>query len=166
MATDNSILMVGLYDTPMSKRALEHNMRLMDVLSDLVDVVSINGPALQASVDNLPQINQAIDLVLSANQRMRDRITANGEKLEGLVERILMVDLRAQEKAYLQHLSALEGVIKSSSNSSEGGGYKVKNKNSGKDKSGGWFSNPKKGGCHRCGSPHLVRSWPRAVVAA
>ena len=77
--------------------------------------------------NNLPQMNKAVALVLS----LRDRIAADEEKhliaktsdpcwkfvsnlegLEGQVGRISVVNLRAQEKAFLSHLAAMEAVSK------------------------------------------------------
>ena len=132
LASDNSLLLqekrerdigvyVILYSNPMSKCAVEHNMRLQDIINDLVEAVTFNDQVVQASSNNIPQVNQALGLVLSGVQRLRDRIMAdrenhriamtselgwqhvsNLEGLEGQVGCISMVDLRAKEKAYLK----------------------------------------------------------------
>ena len=64
----------------MSKRAIEHNMRLADVLTDLVASLSFGGQVLQATSTNHVQVNGAISLVLSAVQVLRDRLAAEEEK--------------------------------------------------------------------------------------
>ena len=90
LSTDNHLLKkakrerdisteVALYSNPMSKRAVEHNMRLADVLTDLVASLSFGGHVLQASSTNYVQVNGAISLVLSAVQVLRDRLAADSE---------------------------------------------------------------------------------------
>ena len=63
---------VALYSNPMSKRAVEHNMRLADVLTDLVASLSFGGHVLQATSSNHVQFNGVISLVLSTVQVLRD----------------------------------------------------------------------------------------------
>ena len=121
---DNSLLLkakrerdiseqVTLYSNPISKRVVEHSMRMQDHLMDLVYCVTFGVQVLVATPNNLPQVNLAFSLVLSPIQQMRDRIKGDEEKhqiaktsdlgwklvsnLEGQVGRISMVDLRTQE---------------------------------------------------------------------
>ena len=129
----------ALYSNPMSKRTIEHNMRLADIVADLVDAVSFGGAIINATVHNLPQVNRAISLMLSGIQCLRDRIAADEEKhliakhsdlgwklvsnmegLEGQVGRISMINLRAQESAFLKHQQAMDSVSKSGSGASGG----------------------------------------------
>jgi hypothetical protein len=49
-------------------------------LYDLVKSISTNGQVVLATHNNIPQVNRAFTLVLSAVQKMRDRITADEEK--------------------------------------------------------------------------------------
>jgi hypothetical protein len=120
---------VPLYSNPMSKRAIEHNMRLSDTLSELVSALSFGGTVLQASSTNHDQVNAAITLVLSAVQTFRDQLAADGEKhliarvsnygwklvssmegLDGKVGPISMTQLRFQEKAFLAHQQAVDSL--------------------------------------------------------
>ena len=133
---------VALYTNPMSKRAVEHNMRMSDVLSDLVASLSCGGQVLMASSTNMVQVNGAISLVLSAVQVLHDRLAADGEKhliartsdygwklvssmegLEGQVGRISMTASRSQEKAYLAHQAAVDSVNKPSYSGGGGGKF-------------------------------------------
>ena len=60
LSVDNSLLFkakserdisvqIGLYSNPMSKRAIEHNMRLGDVITDMVASLTFGGQVLQAT---------------------------------------------------------------------------------------------------------------------
>jgi hypothetical protein len=91
LSVDNSLLkkakrerdidvQMALYSNPMSKRAIEHDMRLADVVTDMVDSLSYCGQVLQATPLNCVQVNTAIGLVLSAAQTLRDRLAADEEK--------------------------------------------------------------------------------------
>jgi hypothetical protein len=40
---------VSLYSNPISKRAVEHNMGLQDIITDLVEAITFNGQVVQAS---------------------------------------------------------------------------------------------------------------------
>jgi hypothetical protein len=76
LSTDNCLLKkakrecdisaeVALYSNPMSKRAIEHIMRLSDLLSDVVSSLSFGGTVLQATSTNYDQVNGAISSVLT-----------------------------------------------------------------------------------------------------
>ncbi len=88
----------------------------------------MDGAVLQADVNNLPQVNNAIKLVLQAVQDMKGRCETNRtkhlvarvskfgwafvssvEECKGRVGHLDMSTLRAQEKAYLQHKMAVGG---------------------------------------------------------
>ena len=58
-------LQVALYTNPMSKRAVEHNMCLAEIVTDLVDAISFGGRLIHATASNLPQMNRAVSLLLS-----------------------------------------------------------------------------------------------------
>ena len=137
----------------MSKRAIEHNMPLTDILADLVDAVSFGGHAINATASNLPQVNRAVSLVSSGIQSLRDRIAADEEKhliakhsdlgwklvsnlegLEGQVGRISMINLRAQESAFLKHQLAMDSVSKSGAVGDGGAGGKNQNDSNNKGK--------------------------------
>ena len=45
-------IQVTLYSNPMSKRAIEHDMRLSDIVADLVDAVIFGGAIINATVHN------------------------------------------------------------------------------------------------------------------
>ena len=51
---------VALYTNTMSKGAVEHNMRLADIVTDLVDTLSFGGKVIHAKANNLPQMNKAV----------------------------------------------------------------------------------------------------------
>ena len=76
---DNSLLLkakrerdiseqVTLYSNPISKRVVEHNMRMQDHLMDSVHCVTFGVQVLVATPNNLPQVNLAFSLVLSPIQ--------------------------------------------------------------------------------------------------
>ena len=71
---------VALYSNPISKRAEEHNIRMQHILSDFVNSITFSGQVVLATPNNIPQVNRAFSLVLSAVQKIRDRITADEEK--------------------------------------------------------------------------------------
>ena len=56
---------MALYSNPMSKRAVKHNMRMQDHLTDLVDCLTFVGQVLVATPNNLPQGNMASSSVKS-----------------------------------------------------------------------------------------------------
>ena len=83
---------------------------------------------MQADASNLPQVNNAIGLVLQAVQDMKARCMTNRtkhlvarvskygwsfvssvEECEGRVGHLDMATLRSQEKAYIQHKQAVGG---------------------------------------------------------
>ena len=68
---------VALYTNPMSKHAVEHNIHLADIVTDLVDAISFGGQVIHATASNLPQMNKAVVLLLSAVQSLRISIAAN-----------------------------------------------------------------------------------------
>ena len=57
----------------MSKRSVEFTMRLDDSLDDISAAFSVEGAVLQADASNLPQVNNAIQLVMQAVQDMKAR---------------------------------------------------------------------------------------------
>ena len=73
-------MQVELYANPMSKRAVELNMRLAGIVTDLVDAISFGGHVIHATASSLPQMNRAVSLVLTAVQSLRDRIGVDEEK--------------------------------------------------------------------------------------
>ena len=119
---------VAGFANPMSKRAVEFTLRLDDSLDDVASALSVDGVALQADVNNLPQVNNAIKLVLQAVSDMKGRcettrtkhlvarvskfgwaFVSSVEECEGRVGHLDMSTLRAQEKAYLAHKLAVGG---------------------------------------------------------
>ena len=113
---------VNGFSNPMSKRAVEFTLRLDDSLDDVAAALSVGDVPLQASPDNLLQVNAAIQLVLQAVGDMKARTEATRTKhmvakisrfgwsfvssiedCEGKVGHIDVSTLRAQEKAYLAH---------------------------------------------------------------
>jgi hypothetical protein len=119
----------------MSKRSVEHNLRLLDCVEDFQNFLMVDGAAVEVTASNFQQVSQAprsLKLVLDMTQRMKDRIHANSDKhmvaknsplgwkmvsvledLEGSLGRISMVDLRAQETSYMKHLAAMDTATKS-----------------------------------------------------
>ena len=119
---------VAGFGNPMSKRSVEFTMRLDDSLDDISAAFSVDGAVLQADATNLPQVNNAIQLVLQAVQDMKARCETNRtkhlvarvskygwsfvssvEECEGRVGHLDMATLRSQEKAYIQHKQAVGG---------------------------------------------------------
>ena len=145
---------VSLYPNPMSKRAIEHDMRLGDSVENIVQSLVFGNTIIQANPSNCDQINHIIGLILSSVQELRDRISADRSKhliaktsslgwrfvsslesLEGQVGHISMAQLRSQEKAFLAHELALSSLPKSGSGAGGGGGGgKGGNKNNNKNK--------------------------------
>ena len=58
-------MQVALYTNRMSKCAVEHNMRLADIVTDLVNAISSGGQVIHATASNLPQMKKTVALVLS-----------------------------------------------------------------------------------------------------
>ena len=117
---------VASFTNPMSKRSVEFTMRLDDSLDDISAALSMEGVALTADAANLPQVNNAIQLVLQSVQEMKARcetartkhmvakvsrygwaFVSSVEECEGRVGHLDMTTLRSQEKAYLQHKLAV-----------------------------------------------------------
>jgi hypothetical protein len=59
---------------------IDHDMRLADIVTDMVDSLFFNGQVLQATPLNCEQLNIAISFVFSTAQAMRDRLAAGEEK--------------------------------------------------------------------------------------
>jgi hypothetical protein len=132
---------VGLYSNPMSKRSVEHDMRLSDSVESIVSAMVHGNTVVQATPHNYAEINQIFDLILSSVQELRDRIASDRSKhliaktsslgwkfvsslelLEGKVGHLSMVQLRNQEKAYLAQELAVSSMGKSGSGAAADGG--------------------------------------------
>ena len=116
---------------PMSRRAIEHNLRLLECVTNIKKCLTINGNVLVASTFNLEMVNRAIVLVISSVQEIEDRVKSDHSKhlvaqksvfgwrfvsgLEDLEKKcghIDMVTLRSQEKAFAAHQAAVGGTSK------------------------------------------------------
>ena len=71
---------VSAHTNPMSKRLVEHDLRLLDCLDDLQGFLTVDGAAVEVTTSNQVQVSQAIKLVPDMSQRMKDRIHANSDK--------------------------------------------------------------------------------------
>ena len=119
---------VKLLSNPMSKRSVDHDLRLLDCVKNVKRVLMVNGGVLVATSANLDVVNRSLGLVLSAIQEVEDRCVADKakhlvahkshygwkfvsslESLEKKVGGIEISTLRAQEKAYATHLCAVGG---------------------------------------------------------
>jgi hypothetical protein len=116
---------------PMSKRAVEHDLRLLECTTNIKKCFTIGGSILVANTHNLELVNRAIKLVFSSVQEIEDRLKADHSKhlvaqksvlgwrfvsgledLEKKVGHIDMVTLRSQEKAFAAHQAAVGGTSK------------------------------------------------------
>jgi hypothetical protein len=116
---------------PMSRRAIEHNLRLLECVTNIKKCLTINGNVLVVSTFNLEMVNRAIVLVISSVQEIEDRVKSDHSKylvaqksvfgwrfvsgLEDLEKKcghIDMVTLRSQEKAFAAHQAAVGGTSK------------------------------------------------------
>ena len=119
---------VKLLSNPMSKRAVDHDLRLLDCVKNVKRVLMVGSGVLVANSTNLDVVNRSLGLVLSAIQEVEDRCSADKakhlvahkshygwkfvsslESLEKKVGGIEISTLRAQEKAYATHLCAVGG---------------------------------------------------------
>jgi hypothetical protein len=71
---------VGLHTNPMSKRSVEHDMRLSDSVESIVSVMVYGNTVVQATPHNCAEINKIFTLILSAVQELRDRIAFDRSK--------------------------------------------------------------------------------------
>jgi hypothetical protein len=55
---------VGTQTNPMSKRAIEHDLRLLDCLEDIRSYLMVDGVPVLVTLHNMDFVNQAIGLVL------------------------------------------------------------------------------------------------------
>jgi hypothetical protein len=120
---------------PMSKRSIEHDLRILECTNNIKACLSINGSVLVAGPFNLDVVNRALLLVMSSVQEIEDRVKADhskhlvaqesnfgwkfvqsAEDLEKKVGYIDMVSLRCQEKAFAAHQAAVGGSSKWSDN--------------------------------------------------
>ena len=62
---------MAIYSNPMSKRAIKHNVRMQDHLTDMVDCVTCGGQVWVATPNNPPQVNMAFSRILSAIQQKK-----------------------------------------------------------------------------------------------
>ena len=96
-------MQVELYAKPMSKRAVELNMRLAGIVTDLVDAISFGGQVIHATASNLHQMNCAVSLrdriaadkekhLIAKHSDSSWRLVSNLEGLEGQVGRISMIN--------------------------------------------------------------------------
>ena len=112
---------VVTHTNPMSKRAIEHDLRLLDCLEDIRSFLMVDGSPVVVTPYNYKQVTQAIVLVLAMTETMKVKINKNSDKhtiarisqlgwklvsgiedLEGSLGGISMVDLRAQETSYIK----------------------------------------------------------------
>jgi hypothetical protein len=123
---------VGTHTNPMSKRAIEHDLRLLDCLEDIRTYLIVDGSPVVVTPYNSDQVSQAIVLVLAMTETMKTKINANSDKhtiarisqlgwklvsgieeLEGDLGGISMVDLRAKETSHMKHIAAVATTTKS-----------------------------------------------------
>ena len=116
---------------PMSRRSIEHDLRLLECVTNIKKCLTIGGNILVASNFNLDLVNRAIMLVFSSVQEIEDRVKSDHSKhlvaqksvfgwkfvsgLEDLEKKcghIDMVTLRSQEKAFAAHQAAVGGTSK------------------------------------------------------
>ena len=126
---------VKLLINPMAKRAVDHDLRLLDCVANIKRVLMVGSSVMVATVSNLDNVNRSLGLVLSAIQEVEDRCTLDKakhlvaqkssygwkfvsslESLEKKVGGIEISTLRAQEKAYATHVAAVGGDSKWSDN--------------------------------------------------
>ena len=119
---------VKLLTNPMSKRVVDHDLRLLDCVANVKKVLMNGSSILVATSSNLEAVNRALVLVLSAVQEVEDRCKSDHAKhlvahkssygwifvssLEALEKKVGHIDvstLRAQEKAYATHVAAVGG---------------------------------------------------------
>jgi hypothetical protein len=142
LAMDNQVLfqakqerevaaIVAQFSNPMSKRSVEHNMRLGHTVEELVTAITPHSQLIIAHAGNLDQVNSVLQIVGSSAQLLRDRLSCDSEKhliaktsslgwklvqslegLEGSLGKISMSAIHTQEKAYLSHQQALSSVAK------------------------------------------------------
>ena len=119
---------VKVLSNPMSKRAVDHDLRLLDCVSNIKKVLMVGPNLLVATAFNFETINRSLALVLSAVQEVEDRCKSDHAKhlvthkstfgwkfvssleaLEKKVRHIEVSTLRAQDKAYATHVAAMGG---------------------------------------------------------
>ena len=156
---------VGAQTNPMSRRAVEHDLRLLDCLEDIRSYLLVDGVPVVVTLLNMKLVTQAIGLVLAMTESMKSKISANSDKhtiarisalgwklvsgieeLEGDLSGISMVDLRSKETAYMKHLAAVALTTKPVGSAAAQGASRWK-KNKGKAKKpGGGGQNRGSGG--------------------
>ena len=116
---------------PMSRRSIEHDLRLLECVTNIKKCLTVGGNILLANNFNLELVNRAIMLVFSSIQEIEDRVKADHSKhlvaqksvfgwkfvssLEDLEKKcghIHLVTLRSQEKAFAAHQAAVGGTSK------------------------------------------------------
>ena len=65
---------------PMSKRSIEHDLRVLECTNNIKNCLSINGNVLVAGPFNLDVVNRALLLVMSSVQEIEDRVKELGVK--------------------------------------------------------------------------------------
>ena len=65
---------------PMSKRAVDHDLRLLDCVKNIKRVLMVGSGVLVATSANLDAVNRSLGLVLSAVQEVEDRCSADKAK--------------------------------------------------------------------------------------
>ena len=65
---------------PMSKRSIEHDLRVLECVTNIKNCLSINGNMLVAGTFNLDMVNRAIVLVMSSVQEIEDRVKSDHSK--------------------------------------------------------------------------------------
>ena len=81
---------VGTHTNPMSKRAIEHDLRLLDCLEDIRTYLMVDGSPVVATPYNSELVSQAIVLVLAMTETMKTKINANSDK--HTIARILQLE--------------------------------------------------------------------------
>jgi hypothetical protein len=139
---------------PMSRRSIEHDLRLLECVTNIKRCLTVGGNVLLATNFNLDLVNRSIMLVFSSIQEIEDRVKADHSKhlvaqksvfgwkfvssLEDLEKKcghIDLVTLRSQEKAFAAHLAAVGGTSKWSDSDFVGeSSSKLKGKNFSKNK--------------------------------
>ena len=138
---------------PMSRRAIDHDLRILECVTNIKRSLMVGGGVLVANPFNVEMVNRSIMLVLSSIQEIEDRVKADHSKhlvaqksvfswkfvssLEDLEKKcghIDLVTLRAQEKAFAAHMAAVGGTSKWSDSDFVGDSSKTRGKNYAKNK--------------------------------
>ena len=65
---------------PMSRRAIEHDLRILECVSNIKRSLTVGGGVLVANPFNVDMVNRSIMLVFSSIQELEDRVKADHSK--------------------------------------------------------------------------------------